>query len=65
MVRVIGTDYDSPITVGTRQDDGRLGDESLFIQTTSEASSRVVLSRDQTLSLVTALVATLREIENG
>lgn len=62
-MRTIRSEDDGSVRVGTRDDDGRYRPGVLFIQTESGFSSRRVLTREQALHLVSALVDTLMDLE--
>ena len=62
-MRTIRSDDEGSVRVGTREDDARYRPGVLFIQTEPGITSRRVLTREQALHLVSALVDTLMNIE--
>ena len=61
-MRTIRTDDDGTVRLGTRQDDARYKSNVLFIQTEPGLLSRRVLTREQALHLVSALLDTIDEM---
>ena len=61
MAKLVPTDYETPIEVGTRLDDGRVNANALYIQTGDKLTLRV-LTKTQVLNLTCALLETLNEL---
>ena len=61
-MKIVQTDYNDPIQIGTREDDGRFAPTYLFIQT-GDYTTRKGLNKDQALTLVAVLVDAIREIQ--
>ena len=62
-MRSVKTAYSTDILIGTNQDDGRVSADCLFIRPSEDRRQMRVLTKEQALELVTALLATVQELE--
>ena len=60
MTRTVVTEYGTPIEVGTKADDGRLGPDSIFVKACEDRGEIRTLTQRQALQLASALIDTVQ-----
>ena len=65
MARLVATEYETVIEIGTRADDGRLGPESLYLKAGRDKQELRVLTTAQALKLAAAILETVSELEEA